>query len=471
MSEQPNALDSDARQITQAQEGRLGLRARVRYQDIETIAEEQIPKTHPVKNSKRVCKSILTLKACGTARWDIIVHRENELKISGNEGEIQMQVPLSFTGMVGINGKIAKTLGFSKLNVYGSLLANMTLGLEMGEDWCPKISAKMDYKWLQQPTIVWGGMLDFNLEKTMNEALNKQLTTLEPRLNEAIDCTAFRKQLENHWRSYTFALDLPVLSDSNTSQQVHLNIVPTGFAFSGIRTESDKMGVSFTLDATTVVANEPISVTPVPLPTLKEIDFQSSKTDFDILIRADYAQIQQVLEPRVTGIQYSADSPAGKVNVNVTTIELSGNTHGITVALGFTAQLPGSRADTRGVVYLNASPEVDVTNETLYLRNIRLSKVIDSTLWSIIGNIFEGQIIAAIERNAVFDLSERARKLENRLADQLRDSTRTGGIEVQVKDLTIQLLDILPELHTLAARARVSAELDIDIPLTVIQNR
>ena len=160
---------------------------------------------------------------------------------------------------------------------------------------------------------------------------------------------------------------------------------------------------------------------------------------------------------------------AGVVSVQISSLKLSGSKTGVTVTLDFVAQLPGSRRDTRGIIYLNASPVVDTSNELLRLENIRLSKVLDSTLWNLISTVFEGQIIAAIERGSIFDLSSHTRKLEQRLQQQLQDPARTGGVAVRADNLKIRLLGLFPEASSLAARAQVSAELDIDIPLTVLK--
>jgi hypothetical protein len=89
-------------------------------------------------------------------------------------------------------------------------------------------------------------------------------------------------------------------------------------------------------------------------------------------------------------------------------------------------------------------------------------------LWNLISTVFEGQIIAAIQRGSIIDLASRTRELESRILQQLQDPARTGGIEVRARNLTLRLLDIIVENEALAARAQVSAELDIDIPLTVL---
>lgn len=56
------------------------------------------------------------------------------------------------------------------------------------------------------------------------------------------------------------------------------------------------------------------------------------------------------------------------------------------------------------------------------------------------------------------------------MSAQLQDRSRTGGLIVNPQDLSIQLIDIIPEAGALAALARVSAKLGIDIPLDLINN-
>ncbi len=469
VSEKPENLADTPDTVTEPQASRFGLRARVSYDDIEAIAAEQLPVSYPVAGHRQVCKRIIGIKACGTAQWDLTVSRTAPIALSGVEQRITATAPIRFTGQVGMQGSMAEFLGLSALDVEGEVMTTIRMGLNMQNDWCPVIRADVSYHWVQKPTALWRGKLDFDLEEIVNDALDKQLETLEPRLNKAIDCAQFRQQLASYWHSYTFALDVPSPTSDAAPQQVHLNIVPTGFAFSGIHTEADKFGVSFEVEGTTVVAGSALHSESLPLPALREVAFKASRTDFDLLLRADYTQLEAAIAPVLIDRNFSADSPAGTVSVQISSIKLSGSKTGVTVALGFAAQLPGSRRDTRGIIYLNASPVVDTTDELLRLENIRLSKVLDSTLWNLISTVFEGQIIAAIERGSIIDLSSHTRKLEQRLQQQLQDPARTGGVAVRAENLKIRLLGLFPEANSLAARAQVSAELDIDIPLTVLK--
>lgn len=469
ISEQPEAMSDLQNVKAEPREGRFSLRSRIAYADIQTLIESEIPATHTVEDSRRLCKRIIGIKACGTANWTLNVRRQGALNVSGDDQQIMVRAPIAFGGIVGMEGKVAQALGLTKLDVKGTVIADITLGLTINQDWCPRISASVSYDWTEKPTVVWRNKLDFSLEKVINEALDKQLEQLEPRINASINCNLFKEQLDAQWKNYSFEIDLPAIEGANDVEKMHLNFTPSGFAFSGIQSHADKLGLGFALDGTLVLENNPAPISALVLPPLQHIEYQQSKTDFDILLRASYSQLENILEPQLLEKTYSSDSIAGKASVTVKSISLASNSNGVTVALGFIADLPGSSQATNGTVFLLSSPKIDAKKETLSLNNIRLSKVIDSTLWDLLSRIFESQIIDAIERNAIISYASRLRELEQKIVDQLQDPSRTGGVVVTTKQLSISLLDIIPEASSLAALARVSADLDIDIPVSLIQ--
>jgi hypothetical protein len=469
VSEQPVEISQLQAVKTDPREGRFSLRSRIAYSDIQTLIEREIPPTHTVEDSRRLCKRIIGIKACGTANWNLNLNRQADLKVSGDKQHIVVQAPIAFDGIVGMDGKVAKTLGLTSLDVKGAVVADIKLGLQVKENWCPRVSVSITYDWTEKPTVVWRNTLDFSVEEIINDTLDKQLEKLEPRINASIDCEQFRKQLEQQWKSYSFAIDLPTDEGSDAVDKMHLNFTPTGFAFSGIHTENDRLGMGFALDGMTVLEDNPVSISAFPLPALKHIEYQQSKTDFDILLRATYTQLEKILQPQLLGKTYTSDTIAGEASVTVKRVALSSNSTGVTVSLDFVANLPGNSGDTNGIVFLLANPEINTEKEQLSLSNIRLSKVIDSALWDLLSTVFESQIITAIERNAIINYAPRLRELEQDIIGQLQDTSRTGGLVVTTKQLSISLLDIIPEASSLAALARVSADVDIDIPVSLIQ--
>ncbi|MFT7212486.1 MAG: hypothetical protein ACI9XK_002739 [Granulosicoccus sp.] len=469
ISETPEEISELQDVKTEPHEGRFSLRSQIAYSDIQTLIEGDIPDTYSVQNSRRLCKRIIGIKACGTANWNLRINRQRDLRVTGDQQHILVQAPIAIDGTVGMDGKVAKVMGLTKLDVQGTVLADIKLGLQVNENWCPRVSVSVIYDWIEKPTVVWRNKLDFSLEKIINETLDKQLEQLEPRINGSIDCEQFQNQLEQQWKSYSFVIDLPTIEGSDGVDKMHLNFIPTGFAFSGIHTEKDRLGLGFALDGTVMLEDNPVSIRSLPLPLPKHIEYQKTQTDFDILLRATYTQLEEILRPHLQGKTYTSDLITGEASVVVKRVAMSSNSSGVTVSLDFVARLSGNGDNIHGTVFLLASPEINSEKEQFSLKNIRLSKVIDSTLWDLLSTVFENQIITTIERNTTINYAPRLRELEQKIIEQLQDTSRTGDVVFTTKQLTIRIVDIIPEATSLAALARVSADLDIDIPLSLIQ--
>ena len=94
VSEQPEEISQLQDVKTEPREGRFSLRSRIAYSDIKTLIESEIPATYQVQDSRRLCKRIIGIKACGTANWNLNVNRQGDLKVSGNNQHIVVQATL-----------------------------------------------------------------------------------------------------------------------------------------------------------------------------------------------------------------------------------------------------------------------------------------------------------------------------------------------------------------------------------------
>ncbi len=465
VSEAPETLASGTTTKTEERIGRIGMRARIGYDVLEAVAAQEIPTAQTVTGDKRVCKRILGIKACGTANWNVNVNRVGPARVKGVDDTVQLALPMAFDGVVGIDGKVARALQMNALDIDGAVSTVINVAMDMADNWCPKFRTNVNYEWTKKPRIAWQAGLKFSLESVVNDALDKQLSNLDSKLNESIDCEAFRTDLQQYWRNYTFPLALP------NDQNMHWNIKPIGFAFSGIHASDDALGFSFAVDAKSVVDQAPIDTKMQTLPALKVIDHSDNQTNFALLMRASYAQLETAAKASVIGQTYQTNSAAGQVTVVIDELKISGNPEGVTVSLGFDADLPGAKANTNGVVHLTALPQVDSEAEMIRLADVKMTKVLDNTLWQLIGSVFESQIINAIEQKAVVDLSTKIADLEAKLITQLNDPERTGGLKLSTTNLSLSLLELVPEAEALAAIAQVSAAIDIDVPLDVIKDR
>jgi len=440
-------------------QSRLSTRARINYSDLVALAEQEVPAEHTDDGSQKICKKVIALKMCGTARWAYTVAREGQIQISGQDDFVIINVPMRFFGDAGIRGDVAKVLNIDSMDFYGALNAQLRLKIDVNENWCPGLTAKMSYQWTQEPRLEWVAGIDINLKDKADKAIRKQLAGLEQRALDAIDCNQFRESMQAQWKPHNIPLELP---DNNA---MYLNIVPNRFSFSGVRTESDKLGLAFTLEAQTSVQSTIPATEPQALPALTRSEYVPGSTQFNVLIRAAYSQLTALADQHLTGKEFTESSAAGNVSVTINSVILSGNPNGITMNLAFSAMLPGKKLPVPGTIYLTATPVLDAFEQTVRLNNISLTNVLDSTLWNTLATVFNKKIIAELEDKAVVDLGPELAKLSTTLEAQLADPARTAGLNLGTPEVKVVLESLVPEQDNLAALVRVETQLDIEVPV------
>ena len=193
----------------------LGLRLRVGLDDIEALLETALPDARPESGRRRLCRRVLGVQVCGTARWALALSRPGPVRFDRTDaiaGELPTaRVPLAITGVVGVEGRLARTLGLDDVEV--DALADVRIDLEpsIGPDWCPRVRIDVTHRWRRAPTLGWRGGPDLDVSRLVDEAIERELGRLGPRLDEAIDCDRSRRSLAAAWRSRSIELELPEL--------------------------------------------------------------------------------------------------------------------------------------------------------------------------------------------------------------------------------------------------------------------
>ncbi|MBX2836559.1 MAG: DUF4403 family protein [Gammaproteobacteria bacterium] len=444
---------------TNVHQSRLSTRARIDYADLVALADEQIPSEHSDNGQQKTCKKVIGLKVCGTARWKYTVAREGQIQISGQDDFVIINVPMRFFGDTGIRGDVAKVLKINAMDFSGALNAQLRLKIDVNESWCPSLQTEITYQWTVEPHLEWVAGIDVNLRDKADKAIRKQLAGLQQSTSDAIDCNKFREAIQAQWKPHNIPLELP---DNNA---MYLNIMPNGFSFSGVKTETEKLGLAFSLDAQTSVQSHILTTEPQALPALTRSEYQPGSTQFNVLIRAAYSQLSALADQHLSGKVFTESSTAGEVSVTINSVILSGNPNGLTMNVEFSAKLPGKKLPVPGTVYLTATPVLDAFTQTVRLKNISLSNVLDSTLWNTLAAVFNKKIIAELEEKAEIDLGPELTKLSTMLESQLADPTRTAGLNFGKPEVTVILESLVPEQSNLAAVVRVETQLDIEVPV------
>ncbi len=494
----------------------LGVRLRVDYDDLVQVIETSLPASQTDTGKKKICKKVIGFKACSTVVWDYTLNRTGNVSVTPDAFEterVRIAFPFEFAGTAGLRGELAKVLGLNSVDFDGALDISISTALDIAGDWCPQVTATVDYTWSRSPRVEWAGGLDFNVKKLVDDQLQKKLNDIDDMLASAIDCQRIQEEILAEWQPRSLPLDLGldsiVTSSSGSSTDAHtetntneaqaltlqplyLNLTPQGAAFSGIKTEAEALGFTLQLDSLisvdAVAVQQPSQPNPQPasaetgglsetgglptaLPQLQRINYEPGDTRFSLLVRAPYETLGQLSTAALREKDFRSDSAAGEIVVRVTKVKFSPAGSRLGVALTFNADLPASRSAVDGEVYMTALPKIDGSGTRLSFENFQMTKLIDSVLWNSLATLFEGRILQSLEEQAQFDLTDRFSELEVDLLTQLSDPERTRGARVTAEDLSVRLQDLFTESEALALILQASTKLDVVLPFAVFEQQ
>ena len=345
------------------------------------------------------------------------------------------------------------------------LIAN--LDVDIKENWCPVVDGAVSYKWLSDPRITLIGNLRINLRKSVDRALQRKLQSLKSKLTDVVDCDSFRQSLQEQWRIHTLPVDINLAQDERESQ---LTITPLSASVSDIHIQRDHVGLSFDLGATVELlqtdfassANQPEVL---PLPNLQPHTMTPGTVDFSLLMHIPYSQLEDRIAEKIVGKTYAS----GKSNaLTVTSINLYPAEHLLIIDVGFEANVLGPMIKTTGNVYISTRPVANPENRQLIFEDLQLTRTIDSRLLSAVTTILRQQLLTALQKVSVLDLSSSLSKLETSIEKSLSNPDKTGGVRIDAESPTVRLMTLNPQENGIAAMVHLSTRLNATIPENVL---
>jgi len=354
----------------------IGLEANIPYQTLATLIEQETKQKQQGAGEKQSCKKMLGAKVCATLLWEYTLWRDGVVGVAPGEDKLRLTIPISFEGVVSVDGRGGKLLGLRNKDITGKVELIADLDVLVNADWCPTIDATISHRWVSDPKIRMVGDLTINLRSSIDKAINKKRNELQKKLSQAIDCTEFKATAESLWRVHTREIKSDKLND------VHLKITPISAALSNTNFFEDRVGLAFALDANVEVvpAMDAVSVN-LALPPLAQQQDEPGIVELSLLINLPYKELDSAIQSKLK--RFDAD----KLQVNSINVYPSGES--ITVDLGFTSDM----LRTSGNVYLSTIPLVDSTNNFIELTSIQLTELIDNKLLSMVTPLARKQLI------------------------------------------------------------------------------
>ena len=443
----------------------IGLHARLPYRSLILAAEHSTREPQTGNGEKQNCKKVLGAKVCATLSWRYSIKRDGDVKIESRGEQLQLKLPLSFAGLVSVDGRGGKLLGLRNKDIDGKLMLIADLSVDIGQNWCPVIDGTVSYEWLSDPGITLVGNLRINLRKSVDRALQRKLKSLKNKLTDVVDCDSFRRTLQEQWRIHTLPVDLK-------DQESQLVITPLSASVSEVDVQPDHVGLSFDLGASVQLLQTDIASaasqknTPVlSLPDLQPQTSTPGTVDFSLLLHIPYDQLEGEIAEKIIGKTYTT----GKSNVlTVTSINLYPAEHLLVIDVGFDASVLGSMIKTSGNVYISTRPVADPIKNQLIFEDLQLTRTIDSRLLSAVATILRQQLLTALQKVSVVDLGPSLTKLEKSIEKSLSDPEKTAGVLIDTDAPKVRLMTLNPQEKGIAAIVHLSTQLNATIPEDIL---
>ncbi len=442
-------------------ESTIGLHARLPFLSIISAAEHATRENQTGNGEKQTCKKVLGAKVCATLLWQYSIARDGEVEVTSQGERLQLRLPISFSGVVSVDGRGGKLLGLRNKDIDGKLALLADLDISIATNWCPTINSTVSYEWISDPKIRLIGGIRLNLRKSVDKALQRKLSTLQSKLSKLIDCDKFRQTVSEQWRIHTLDVAMKKNEDSK------LRITPISAAVSDVGIESDHIGIAFELAAavqlvqTTLPATEDVR----RLPDLTPYTQTPGTVEFSLLLEIPYQQLKDTLSPKVIGKTYSSGDSN---SLTITSIDLYPSGQLLAIDIGFQASALSEIFTTKGHIYITARPVADPVNNTLHLTDLAFTRSIDSSLVSALTTIMRQQLLTSLVDASTIDLGPALGKIERSVEEALSDPAKTAGILITVQPPEVRLMALNPQSEGIAAIVHLSTQLDATIPENVL---
>jgi hypothetical protein len=420
--------------------------------------------------------SIGTRSQCVNYNWDATVTRDGESSVGKSGDAVHIEIPLRIDGKAGLGGDLAKLLSLSGKSFEAHLKPAVDVGFTLGSDWCPSLSVVPTNRWVTSASVevigrncvgvdlgplghpeVCAGPVNVDLTSAADSAVQSQQGHLSAAASSAFSCDSIRSVVAAQWHAIAVPLN------GATNAPLYLNITPKGFAFSGLKVDSDAMRLAVKVWATTRIESRPADPTLMALPMVSPFDAHSSRLSVGLNATVPYSVLVDAVGPAVRDKTFSSVSAAGTVKVHVDDVTIYPTANGLSLGVKIDANLPGHFLDTKGWVYLTGRPIVASSGSALTIENLSYATVVDNGLWQVIVTVFDGEIMKVLRDHSTVDLEGSISKSAEDLAAKI-NQTSIKGVKVSATIPTASLDGI--SLGNEAIVAAVSANMDFSVDLT-----
>ncbi|WP_264554019.1 DUF4403 family protein [Flavobacterium sp. N2038] len=390
-------------------------------------------------------------------KYDVDFKLKEDVKLSYvDDNTLKVSVPISFDGVVGLQGSLPAAFQFDRKNFNGEIQFFINASFSITPEWCPKIGLTVTHSWISNPQIE---ILD-NINISLTGITDKKLKDIEGNVSRLIDqqikCEMITDIVKDKWKYYGFGL--PALANGKEYQ---LNINPSKAALSGLKVYKDTLALYAGIKAN-ISLNDKIINTTTSLPLLEE------KTQTESEIKAFLPLLIKYNDIEYTANQYLKDNKVVlkpdvvlKQKAEVKLLEMSFYPNGdeIVVGVKLKAKLPGSLLPVSGWVYLLGKP-VMTSNKKFELQDIDFTMTVDNKFYPTISTLFKPLIINEIKKQTTRDLTDNVLDIKKKIFEKI-NSFKHDDIGFTIDDIDFGMHEIVLDKEEIALVGELNSKFNI----------
>jgi hypothetical protein len=260
----------------------------------------------------------------------------------------------------------------------------------------------------------------------------------------------------------TASIPLGPLPGAASGVSAYVNVTPVSARLSQLLVDEDRIRLIADVSAKVAVETRPIPVVALPLPPLGKAVDQPGGLDLSIQALAPYGPMKAALATALVGETFENATPAGKATARVLDVALYPTGKGLTIGVQVAARLPGKVLDDTGWIYLTGRPTALADGRTLKIVDLKDSAVLHNTALKTVIILFNGQILAELNRHAQFDLTEVLEKGADQISEGLAKA-KINGLAITAGKPVLRLVDVAVGSDGVYATAGIRMPLSVTV--------
>jgi hypothetical protein len=395
---------------------------RLRYEALAQLLDEQVPASFPIPEA-----SLLGGRFPATA-------------VQG-AGQLERRTPFTVAGAG--DGVLARTRLHAAYTLGNAVLGEETLQAEadvalalafdLDEQWKPVIQDAPGFEWIQRPESRLTRMFNLSLADVATGQATALLARVEQRLPALVEQ---RFQLaglvEQSWQAAHARIPLAAAPATSADAPMQrspvpapwLTIQPQSAHFLTPRADGDALRLDTGFSARFQVSTDPAGKQP---PAVEGIRLA-------VPVSVDYRTLSDVLADALRDRVFAFDVGGRPAEVRIDEVTVYPSAPRVVLGLHVDADLPRQWMDTRGWIYLSATPAFDAKTGTLTLHDLDVARAVDNAWVRVFSTALHARLVRELEQHARLELAgplERATQSANAMLHaqlrQLLESRLQGG--------------------------------------------